>query len=174
MRPEQRGYLPMQNVKLIDYQWVTQNVVEMWYTKYINKLLQNCINLHIQMLPWRLWKLALAQVIEKLKQSISTIIRTFTFPKSKVSFSFGFTSGEYRLSGQKKKITATQSEPVSTQFLQPITTRIGDCLYLYIQYGLSITLGYTKQGLESSIFFWLDSFLSSFHIKASWFLNLWQ
>ena len=31
------------------------------------------------------------------------------------------------LSRQKKRIIAASSEPVSTQFLQPITTRIGDC-----------------------------------------------
>ena len=47
------------------------------------------------------------------------------------------------LSRQKKRIIAASSEPVSTQFLQPITTRIGDYSYLYIQYGISITLDHT-------------------------------
>lgn len=59
--------------------------------------------------------------------------------------SFGFINGKDRLSGQKKRNTATQSEPFSTQFLQPITARIGDCLYLYIQYGISITLDYINR-----------------------------
>ena len=56
-------------------------------------------------------------------------------------------------SGQKKRITAASSESVSTQFLQPITARIGDYTYQYSQYGISITLDYTKQGLESFFFF---------------------
>ena len=59
---------------------------------------------------------------------------------------------ERKYSGQKKRIIAS-SEPVSTQFLQPIATRIGDYVYMYNQYGISITLDYTKQGLESSFFF---------------------
>ncbi len=42
--------------------------------KIHKKLLKNCIYLHIQMLPRRLWELALPQVIETQKQSISTMI----------------------------------------------------------------------------------------------------
>ena len=47
------------------------------------------------------------------------------------------------LSRQKKRIIAASSEPVSTQYLQPIIARIGDYPYLYIQYGISITLDHT-------------------------------
>ena len=57
------------------------------------------------------------------------------------------------LSRQKKRIIAASSEPVSTQFLQPITTRIGDCSYMYIQYGISITLDYTIPLSWTLIFF---------------------
>jgi len=39
----------MQNIKLIDYQLVTEGVIEKWYAKLIKKLLPNCINLHVQM-----------------------------------------------------------------------------------------------------------------------------
>ena len=87
------------------------------------------------------------------KSAISTIVQAFTCPESKVRISSGFTSGNNRLSGQKKRIIAVSSEPVSIQFLQPITTRIGDRLYLYIQYGISITFDYTEPVPESSIFF---------------------
>lgn len=47
------------------------------------------------------------------------------------------------LSRQKKRIIAVSADSVSTQFLQPITSRIGDYSYMYIQYGISITLDYT-------------------------------
>ena len=57
------------------------------------------------------------------------------------------------LSRQKKRIIAASSEPVSTQFLQPITTRIGDCSYMYIHYGISITLDYTIPLSWTLIFF---------------------
>ena len=57
----------MQNVILVDYQWVTKSVVEKWYAKLVNKLLPNCINLHVQMHRWHLLELALAQEIEVLK-----------------------------------------------------------------------------------------------------------
>ena len=57
----------MQNVKLIDCQWVTKSVVEKWYAKFVNKLLPNCINLHVQIHRWHLLELALAQEIEVLK-----------------------------------------------------------------------------------------------------------
>ena len=60
-------YFPMQNVKFIDNQWVTKCVVEKWYAKLVNKLLPNCINLHVQMHRWHLLELALAQEIEALK-----------------------------------------------------------------------------------------------------------
>ena len=57
----------MQNVKFIDNQWVTKSVVEKWYAKLVNKLLPNCINLHVQKHRWHLLELALAQEIEALK-----------------------------------------------------------------------------------------------------------
>ena len=148
--------------------------MEKWYAKVVNKLLPNCINLPMQMHRWRLLELALAQEIEVQKATDFYHRSAFTRPDSKVRISSWFTSGNNRLSGQKIRIIAVSSEPVSTQFLQPITTRIGDYSYLYIQYGISITLNYTKQVPDSSFFFWLDSFLSSFHIKASWFPNWWH
>jgi hypothetical protein len=85
------------------------------------------------------------------KQPISTIVQAFTNPESKVRISSGFTCGEYyRLSGQKKKIVAVSSKLVCTQFLQPITARIGDYSYLYIQYGISITFAPYNTGLNDS------------------------
>jgi hypothetical protein len=57
------------------------------------------------------------------------------------------------LSRQKKRIIAASGEAVISQFLQPIATRIGDYVSIYNQYGISITLDYTKQVPESSIFF---------------------
>ena len=62
-----KNYFPMQNVKFADNQWVTKSVVEKWYAKLVNKLLPNCINLHMQKHRWRLLELALAQEIEALK-----------------------------------------------------------------------------------------------------------
>ena len=93
------------------------------------------------------------------KQPISTIVQAFTCPESKVRISSGFTSGNNRLSGQKKRIIAVSSEPVSTQFLQPITIRIGDYSYLYIQYGKSITLHHTIPVCMILIIFCPVSFL---------------
>ena len=81
----------------------------------------------------------------------------------KVIISSGFTSGNNRLSGQKKRVIAVSSEPVSTQFLQPITIRIEDYSYLYIQYGISITLDHTiafswlSFSFDLSPFSWLVS-----------------
>ena len=48
MRLVQEGYFPMQNVKPIDNQCVIESVVEKWYAELVNKLLPNCINLHVQ------------------------------------------------------------------------------------------------------------------------------
>ena len=102
------------------------------------------------------------------KQPISTIVQAFTCPESKVRISSGFTSGNNRLSGQKKRIIAVSSEPVSTQFLQPITIRIGDYSYLYIQYGISISLHHTISVLMTLIFFWPESiFMTCFTSESS-------
>ena len=57
------------------------------------------------------------------------------------------------LSRQKKRIIAASGEAVISQFLQTITTRIGDYSYLYIQYGISITLDYTIPLSGTLIFF---------------------
>lgn len=54
---------------------------------------------------------------------------------------------------QKKRIIAASGEAVISQFLRPITTRIGDCSYLYIQYGISITLDYSIPLSGTLIFF---------------------
>ena len=60
-------YWQVNSVFLTDYQWVTNNVVEKWYAKLVNKLLPNCINLHMQKHRWSLLELALAQEIDVLK-----------------------------------------------------------------------------------------------------------
>lgn len=54
---------------------------------------------------------------------------------------------------QKKRTIAASGEAVISQFLRPITTRIGDCSYLYIQYGISITLDYSIPLSGTLIFF---------------------
>lgn len=57
------------------------------------------------------------------------------------------------LTRQKKRIIAASGEAVISQFLQPIITRTGDYSYLYIQYGISITLDYTISLSGTLIFF---------------------
>ena len=57
------------------------------------------------------------------------------------------------LSRQKKRIIAVSGEAVISQYLQPITTRTGDSLNMYIQYGISITFDYTISLLWAHIFF---------------------
>ena len=70
------------------------------------------------------------------------------------------------LSRQKKRIIAASGEAVISQFLQPNSGRIGDYLYLYIQYGISIALDHSIPFPETLIFFWPESiFMSSFHSK---------
>ena len=143
-------------------------MVEKWYAKVVNKLLPNYINLPIQMHRWRLLELTLAQEIDALKATDfyqCRACRAFTCPVSKVMISSGSTNGMNRLSGQKKRIIATSSEPVSTQFLQPITTRIGDYSYPYIQYDISITLHHTIPVWMTLIFFWPVRFLCFFSYK---------
>ena len=43
---ECRFYLPMQIIICVDNQFVMSGVVEMWYTEFVNKMLQHCIKLH--------------------------------------------------------------------------------------------------------------------------------
>ena len=43
---ENENHLPMQNVKCVDNQLVTNCVVEMWYTNNHKKLHINCVYLH--------------------------------------------------------------------------------------------------------------------------------
>ena len=143
----------MQNVKLVDYQWVTKSVVEKWYAKFVNKLLPNCINLHVQMHRWHLLELALAQEIEVLKTADfyhylgihMSGIKGNNFLRIYKRYEPSFWS--------KEKGYAASQCPVSLYFLHPITVWIGDYSYMYIQYGISITLDQTIRVLWLSFSF---------------------
>ena len=54
---------------------------------------------------------------------------------------------------RKTRQKAAPSEPVSTQYSQPITALIRDCTYRYSQYNISSTFGYTIPVLVTLYFF---------------------
>ena len=46
MRSMPDGYFSTQIIICVDNQFVMSGVVEMWYTEFVNKMLQHCIKLH--------------------------------------------------------------------------------------------------------------------------------
>ena len=139
----------MQNVKFIDNQWVTQYVVQMWFKFFGNNFHVAGTKTDLDSLQWDLRKLAQARFQRYEKWRKPPRVWSLFLVK-------------------RERITAASSESVSTQFLQPITARIGDYAYQYSQYGISSTLGYTIPVPVTLIFFWPESiFMGRFTSESS-------
>ena len=136
----------MQNVKFIDNQWVTRYVVQMWFKFFGNNFHVAGTKTDLDSLQWDLRKLAHARFQRYEKWRKPPRVWSLFLVK-------------------RERITAASSESVSTQFLQPITARIGDYAYQYSQYGISSTLGYTIPVPVTLIFFWPESILICYYIK---------
>jgi hypothetical protein len=128
----------MQNIKFIDNQWVTRYVVQMWFKFFGNNFHVAGTKTDLDSLQWDLRKLAQARFQRYEKWRKPPRVWSLFLVK-------------------RERITAASSESVSTQFLQPITARIGDYAYQYSQYGISSTLGYTIPVPVTLIFFWPET-----------------
>ena len=110
-------YFPMQNVKLIDYQWVTRYVVQMWFKFFGNNFHVAGTKTDLDSLQWDLRKLA--------QSSISKVRKMAETAKSMIS-----------LSGQKRKdysgfIRIRQYTVFTTDYCSN-----RDYTYQYSQYGI--------------------------------------